>query len=207
VIFLTVCGVFFGPRFALATIPTSRLPAAPRMRIGEVVMIPVNRSVVRQTMPGRRSNMFLRLTRSVASIPWRCSTACSPAPSPTVTCSITSAEDHVGERFADASRIVLDSGRLHWQRLSIAGRRAGAGRASSCTITAGHPFPVQLCRELARRGYRITHQYCTSTRLAEALSCGTPAIRRASRSSHSQCPTNSHGTPPYAESRMSFDMG
>jgi colanic acid biosynthesis glycosyl transferase WcaI len=28
---------------------------------------------------------------------------------------------------------------------------------------AGHPFPVQLCRELARRGYRITHQYCTST--------------------------------------------
>lgn len=27
---------------------------------------------------------------------------------------------------------------------------------------AGHPFQVQLSRELARRGYRVTHQYCTS---------------------------------------------
>jgi hypothetical protein len=39
------------------------------MRIGEVVMIPVDLSVVRQTMPGRRSNMFPRLTMSVASGP------------------------------------------------------------------------------------------------------------------------------------------
>jgi colanic acid biosynthesis glycosyl transferase WcaI len=27
---------------------------------------------------------------------------------------------------------------------------------------AGHPFQLQLSRELARRGYQVTHQYCTS---------------------------------------------
>ena len=66
--------------------------------------------------------------------------------------------------------------RLWLERLEFEGapgclalRRISRQRPGWCTLMhvvmhdyAGHPFQVQLSRELAGRGYRVTHQYCTS---------------------------------------------